>query len=193
VGAGHSQVIRVRRRRKNDIRLAQTPEGLIAFDIPAEKFDGPKTVSSRPIGKEVLLVDPNPGIVSVAEDLLRLLARVHVCVDFNAARDRLISHPPRLLIANIRLREYNALHLVLRALPETRCIVYSAYDDAGLAREAQAAGAFYERQLRLPAALVGYLSGKLPARDRRDVEVSDRWKLPRGGRRSSDFYGLHAL
>jgi CheY-like chemotaxis protein len=192
-------MMRVRRRRKGEIRLAQTPrlaqtaEGLIAFDLPTEEFERPKTVGSRPIGKEVLLVDPNPGIVSVAEDLLRMFARVHVCVDFSAARDRLISHPPKLLIANIRLREYNALHLVLRAQPDTRCIVYSAYDDVGLAREAQAAGAFYERQLRLPAALVGYLSGKLPSHDRRNCEVPDRRQFPRGGRRSSDFYGLHAL
>jgi CheY-like chemotaxis protein len=180
-------MIRVRRRRKNDIRLAQTPDGLIAFDIAGEEFAAPKTIRSRPVGKEVLLVDPNPGMMRAAEDLLRVLAHVHVCVDFSAARDRLISHPPQLLVANLRLREYNALHLVLRARPETRCIVYSAYDDVGLAREAQAAGAFYERLLRLPLALVGYLSAELPPRDRRNVEVPDRRQFPRGGRRSSDL------
>jgi DNA-binding NtrC family response regulator len=180
-------MIHVRRLRKNGIRLAQTPEGLIAFDMAAEEFTPPETIRSRQGAKEVLLVDPNPGIVRAAENLLRVLARVHVCVDFSAARDRLISHPPQLLVANIRLREYNALHLVVRARPETRCIVYSAYDDMGLAREAQAAGAFYERPLRLAPALIGYLSAVLPPRDRRDVEVPDRRKFPRGGRRASDL------
>jgi PleD family two-component response regulator len=180
--------------------LAQTPEGLIALDMAAEEFELrdmtdslleqdllPRPIGPRPGGKEVLLVDPNPGIVRAAEDLLRVLARVHVCVDFSAARDRLISHPPQLLVANIRLREYNALHLVLRARPKTRCIVYSAYDDVGLAREAQAAGAFYERQLVLAPALIGYLSAVLPPRDRRDVEVPDRRQFPRGGRRAYDL------
>ena len=185
--------IRVRRRRRNDIRLAQTAEGLIALDFAGEEPEAEPTIAPRKIDKQVLLVDPNPGIVRPAEDLLRLLAHVHVCVDFSSARDRLISQPPQLLIANFRLREYNALHLVLRARPETRCIIYSAYDDAGLAREAQAAGAFYERQLRMPAALVGYLSARLPACDRRAVELADRRKFPRGGRRSSDFYPLYAL
>jgi len=137
--------------------------------------------------RRVLLVDPNPAAMSDAENILRLLAHVEVCVDFSSARSRLIASPPDLLVANIRLRDYNALHLVLRASAQTRCIVYATHHDPLLAREAQAAGAFYEHSMRLAPALVGYLSSPLPARDRRNAEQPDRRNLPRGGRRSSDL------
>jgi len=137
--------------------------------------------------KNILLVDPDPVIVRDAESILHLLGHLEVCVDFNHARDRLVSNPPDLLVANIRLREYNGLHLVLRARPHTRSIVYATHHDAGLAREAQAAGAFYERSMRLASALVGYLSATLPPRDRRNLDLTDRRQFPRGGRRSSDL------
>src|SRR2546422_1834532 len=134
------------------------------FDISANAFASPygspfvkEDLLPRPNApslapRKILLVDPVPAFVRDTENILRLLAHVDVCVDYGAARDRLVSSPPDLLIANIRLREYNALHLVLRALPQTRCIVYAAHHDPLLAREAQAAGAFYERSIRLAPA-----------------------------------------
>ena len=133
------------------------------------------------------MVDPNPGGMGDAETILRLLARVDVCVDFKSARDLLVSSPPDLLVANIRLRQYNALHLVLRAAPQTRSIVYATHHDPVLALEAQKVGAFYEHSMRLAPALVGYLSASLPSSDRRNTDRPDRRNLPRGGRRSSDL------
>ncbi|PYR75055.1 MAG: hypothetical protein DMF87_21300 [Acidobacteria bacterium] len=147
----------------------------------------PRPLTPRLAPKSILLVDPDPGAVRDAENLLRLLARVDVCVDFSHARDRLVSSPPDLLVANIRLREYNALHLVLRTCPQTRSVVYATHHDPVLAREAQSIGAFYERSMRLAPALVGYLTAALPPRDRRNSEAPDRRQFPRGGRRSSDL------
>jgi DNA-binding NtrC family response regulator len=147
----------------------------------------PKPLVPHLAPRKVLLVDPNPDGMGDAEAILRLLARVDVCVDFSRARDQLMSSPPDLLVANIRLRKYNALHLVLRATPATKCIVYATHHDPVLARDAQTAGAFYEHSMRLAPALVGYLSATLPARDRRNADRPDRRNLPRGGRRSSDL------
>lgn len=147
----------------------------------------PRPLAPRLAPKSILLVDPDPGAVRDAENLLRLMARVEVCVNFNHARERLLNRPPDLLVANIRLREYNALHLVIRACPQTRCIVYAAHHDPVLARDAQDIGAFYERSLRLAPALVGYVSATLPPRDRRNTDAPDRRQFPRGGRRSGDM------
>jgi len=137
-------------------------------------------------GKEILLVDPSIHSSGEALNVLRLLGDVDVCREFSAARERLLNQPPDLLITNVRLHEYNGLHLVHLATPHTRCIVYSPHDDLVLAREVQAAGAFYERSMRLSRSLTGYIHGDLPTHDRRDVSFIDRRRFPRGGRRSSD-------
>jgi len=137
--------------------------------------------------KGILLVDPSVHSSNEALNVLRLLGDVDVCRAFSTARERLLNQPPDLLITNVRLHEYNGLHLVHLATPHTRCIVYSAHDDLVLAREVQAAGAFYERSMRLSRSLAGYVHGALPTKDRRDVSTIDRRRFPRGGRRSSDW------
>jgi hypothetical protein len=137
--------------------------------------------------KDILLVDPSLHSSGEALNVLRLLGDVHVCRDFSSARARLLNQPPDLLVTNVRLHEYNGLHLVHLATPHTRCVVYSPHDDLVIAREVQAAGAFYERSMRLSRALAGYVHGDLPMQDRRDVAVIDRRHFPRGGRRSSDW------
>jgi DNA-binding NtrC family response regulator len=139
-----------------------------------------------PAMKQILVVDPNAQYLNDAQRVLRLLGDVEVCADFTAARSRLIARPPDLLITNLRLQEYNGLHLVHLAKPQTRCIVYSTHDDPVLAREVQAAGAFYERPMRLARALSGYVQGVLPPTDRRNASLVDRRRFPRGGRRSAD-------
>ena len=42
-----------------------------------------------------------------------------VCRDFSTARERLLNQPPDLLVTNVRLHEYNGLHLVHLATPHT--------------------------------------------------------------------------
>ena len=101
----------------------------------------------------MLIVDPN---LPAATALARIVepdsghhtgSEVALCADFWTARARLRAAPPELLITALRLREYNGLNLVYLAagagLP-TRSIVYTEANDAGMAREIRAAGAFYD-------------------------------------------------
>jgi DNA-binding NtrC family response regulator len=139
-------------------------------------------------GKEILLVDPDPDELRAVQAALRLVADVEVCSDFRAARSRVLAHPPDLLVTNLRLEAYNGLHLVhLTAGTHTRCIVYATREDMVLAREVQAAGAFYERPTRLPHALPCYLNAALPRHDRRNLTMVDRRQNFRGGRRGIDL------
>jgi CheY-like chemotaxis protein len=139
--------------------------------------------------KEILVVDPDPKGLRAVEAALQLVADVEVCTDFRAARTRLLNQPPNLLITNLRLRAYNGLHLVhLATGTHTRCIVYSTYDDLRLAREVQAAGAFFEHTLRLPLVLQSYVNTTLPHHDRRDLITLDRRMAFRGGRRCGDLH-----
>jgi len=145
----------------------------------------PGTVARE--AKEILLVDPDPEGLRAVQAALRLVADVEVCSDFREARARLLNEPPDLLITNLRLRAYNGLHLVhLAAGTDTRCIVYSTYDDLVLAREVQAAGAFFEHPFRLPLVLQSYVNATLPRQDRRNLTALDRRTAFRGGRRCSD-------
>jgi ActR/RegA family two-component response regulator len=139
--------------------------------------------------KEILLVDPDDGSLRAAQKALRLVADVDACSDFLAARDRLFERPPDLLVTNLRLQAYNGLHLVhLAAGTPTRCIAYTQYHDLVLAREVQAAGAFYELAHRLPHALAGYVYAKLPPRDRRSPTMQNRQPMLVSGRRASDRF-----
>jgi hypothetical protein len=137
-----------------------------------------------------LIVDPDPGFANDLAGRLRPFAEVTACSGFARARVKLPSLAPELLVTALALREYNGLHLVYlagAASLSTRSIVYYDRLDVGLASEVQAAGAFFELQHRLPAALPVYASAILPPADRRIVTRPDRRQSPRGGRRVSDL------
>jgi DNA-binding NarL/FixJ family response regulator len=140
----------------------------------------------------VLVAEPDLTLGLTIQRACGDLARVAHCRDFQAAREELIDFPDfpvDALITNLRLHDYNGLHLVLLAREENqsaRCVVHSDRPDPYLIREAQAIGAFFERTDRLPDALMGYLNAVLPERDRRDPARLDRRVVFRGGRRSAD-------
>jgi DNA-binding NtrC family response regulator len=137
--------------------------------------------------KEILLVDPEAERLLAAQKALSVVANVSACSEFRAARTRLLTRPPDLLVTNLRLQEYNGLHLVhLAEGTHTRCIVYGTNYDPFLAQAVQAAGAFYEHSLRMPLALASYVNAVLPAHDRRDPSVLDRRGNLRGGRRCTE-------
>lgn len=159
-----------------------------ARDFEPEENELPlRRIVPVPTPKQILVVDPNVAYLSDAQRVLQLLGDAEICSDFKVARARLTNRPPDLLITNLRLQEYNGLHLVHLAKPQTRCIVYSTHDDPILAREAQEAGAFYEQPMRLARALAGYVQGALPPYDRRSTSSVDRRKFPRSGRRTADW------
>lgn len=177
---------------RESLRVRQAPSS--ATQIKARQIehlhaDLPKTpISVAGEVREILVVDPEADRLRAAQEALRPIADVVACSDFRAARAQLLARPPDLLVTNLRLQAYNGLHLVhLTGGTRTRSIVYGTYDDRILAKEVQAAGAFYEHSQRLPRALASYVYAVLPTLDRRDPGVIDRRRTLRGGRRCTEL------
>jgi len=139
--------------------------------------------------KRLLLVEPDVTVSQWLRPICERIARATICSDFLAARSQLLAAAPDILITNLRLGEYNGLHLVLLAASDrgvTRSVVHSDRPDPYLVREAQTLGAFFERTERLAYSLVGYVHFALPERDRREGYRYDRRAAFRGGRRCAD-------
>jgi len=137
----------------------------------------------------LLIAEPDRDISRAIHKACGLAIRVTECADFQSARAQLERSRPDAIVTNLRLRDYNGLHLVLLAKASNRrarCIVHTNRPDMYLIREAQGIGAFFERTNRVPLAINGYLLADLPDRDRRDPDRSDRRKTYRGGRRAID-------
>jgi len=141
----------------------------------------------------LLLAEPDVALSRALANVCGDLAQTSICRDFPSARALLVNWPPDVLVTNLRLADYNGLHLVLlakAARSSTRCVVHSDRPDMYLVREAQAAGAFFERTERLGHAIAGYLRAPLPLADRRDVALYDRRGMFRGGRRAADHAAM---
>lgn len=139
--------------------------------------------------RDVFIVDPDPRALSRLRSAVEAMtASVVTCSTFKQARTALRTYAPSLLVTNLRLDEFNGLHLVLlTAGLGTRGVVYgSASADRGLASDIRRFGAFHETEAHLCRALPAYLHASLPEIDRRDSPGSDRRALPRGGRRTAD-------
>lgn len=136
--------------------------------------------------KRVLLVEPDGAVLAALLDALRGRAIVDSCTTFVAARERLRLTKYDRLITNLRLGDFNGLHLVYLAEPGTVSIVYTDERSVALGQDVQDAGAFYEFRDRLQLALPAYLADNLPTRDRRSPGRVDRRVAYRGGRRLSD-------
>lgn len=139
--------------------------------------------------KRLLLIEPDAAVSQWLRPTVERLARATICGDFLSARSQLLSDAPDILVTNLRLGEYNGLHLLLLATSDggvTRSVVYSDRPDPYLIREAQTLGGFFERTERLPHALAGYMYFPLPERDRREAYRYDRRSAFRGGRRGAD-------
>ena len=106
-------------------------------------------------------------IVTTDDSLAHELARsvepvaVDVCLDFRSARAKLASGVYDLILTELRLGEFNGLHLAYIAKheqPAARTVVFTAPFDSAFASEAVAAGAFYEHTQRIVASARAYLS-----------------------------------
>ena len=137
----------------------------------------------------VLLVEPDDDIASLLAASLLGVDDVRRCGQFAEAREQLQRQPPDLLVSNLRLREYNGLHLVylttLAGAP-TRAIIYTIRFEPVLARDVQRARAFYDTADCLEVSLRTYLGTPLPASDRRDPQRRER-RGARAGRRVTDL------
>jgi DNA-binding response OmpR family regulator len=105
------------------------------------------SVSQTIVVASALVVDPklNEALSTVA-----LLTdegfEVTVAETFAKAKDRLNTRPPTLLVTEVRLGEYNGLHLVLRGKAQRRtmaALVMSTLPDPVLQTEAEAMGATF--------------------------------------------------
>jgi DNA-binding NtrC family response regulator len=144
--------------------------------------------------RSALVVDVDPLFVSELAPIITAAGlRVLALSEFAAARHELFACRPEVLIANMRLGAFNGIHLAYLAKinnPETRVMIYG-HDDRMLAREAQTAGAFFERADLVRHALVAFLGASLPPQDRRNVTLTDRRQIFRGGRRTTDLQTPH--
>jgi hypothetical protein len=144
--------------------------------------------------KRILIVEPDQVVRGILEGAAASVAQVESHRRFETARASVLGTPFDFLVTNVRLGAYNGLHLVYLSLscPQMpRAIVFSDEPDAGMGREVQRAGAFYELGARLPVTLAAYLTGALPRFDRRDPTAPDRRTRLGGGRRCCDL-GLNA-
>jgi DNA-binding NarL/FixJ family response regulator len=143
----------------------------------------------------VLVVDPDTLVTTQLRQSIQKPTYVETQRRFDAAKRRLATAPFDFLVTNLRLAEFNGLHLVYlnaAASNPVRSIVYTSERDPWLAREVQRAGAFYETLECLPVTLAAYLTRTLPPSDRRDISHLDRRNEVRGGRRCWDRHVYHA-
>ena len=105
---------------------------------------------------------------------------------FEAAREMLASEPFDLLIADVRLRGFNGLHLVRqirRDRPEMATMIMTGYDDTMMELESGRYGAAFVRKPINPAAFLEYRR-KVTRRDQAPAALAaqaDRRRLSRDG------------
>jgi DNA-binding NtrC family response regulator len=135
--------------------------------------EGSDATASKGSSAMVLLVEPDDDIASRLITSLLGIHDVRRCGTFNDAREQLQRQLPDLLVSNLRLSEYNGLHLVYLATiapAHTRAVVYTIYLEPVLAKDVQRAGAFYDTVDCLEVSLRTYLGTALPPTDRRDPQ-----------------------
>jgi DNA-binding response OmpR family regulator len=93
----------------------------------------------------ILVVDEHPLVVAhLVQPLKNAGYHVTGATTFEAAKQRLDSHPPHLLIAAERLGLFNGFHLALRGRldhPEMAAIITARFTDSMLEAEATSVGA----------------------------------------------------
>jgi DNA-binding NtrC family response regulator len=149
-----------------------------------------RNVEKRP---HVLIVEPDAFVGRRLKEAAGTTTRVTTCPDFPSGRERLMVDQPNYLVTNLRLNEFNGLHLLFLSHSEertTQCIIHTSRPDFSLIAEAQKLGALFEWTERLPYALHQYLYNRWPDADRRNPHRIDRRRTFRGGRRSPDVAQL---
>jgi len=111
----------------------------------------------------ILLVDDNDSFLSGLTELLRSHDfDVVPHTDFVGAREYLQHHVPDVLVTDVRLREYNGLHLVWTARARSvsvRAVVYSSHFDPVLEAEASGCGALFLDKRQVASELLARLAG----------------------------------
>ena len=108
----------------------------------------------------ILVVDSDPARQRQLVEAIGTAGIVETVGDFKTARTRLVTCSPDFLIANLRLGEYNGLHLVYTAAAARipmRSFVYTEKDEPGFAADIEASGATYQTFRTLRTTVVAHL------------------------------------
>lgn len=123
--------------------------------------------------QQLLIVEPDGLIAERLAEAVKAYARVDTASDFATARTLLATRSYDWLVSNVRLGEYNGLHLVhlnSTNLAARNTLIYDDHADPWLAGEARRIGAFYERGEHIVEAMPCYLRDEA-ADDDRDPTV----------------------
>jgi two-component system, response regulator RegA len=128
--------------RKGPLTRRETPRGgRRAID---SALDEDTAARDRPV--VVLAEDDRSALEGLAEWLAGEGFKVLACPTFGEAKAQLATRRVAALLTDIRLAEFNGLHLVQLALtlhPRARLVVFSGHSDDVLQAEAQAVGALW--------------------------------------------------
>ena len=108
----------------------------------------------------VLIVDSDPARQRQLAEAIGTAGIVETVADFQTARGRLVSYSPDFLIANLRLGEYNGLHLVYSAASAripVRSFIFTEKDEPGFAADVEASGATYQSFRSLRTTIAAHL------------------------------------
>lgn len=126
----------------------------------------------------ILVLDDDENALEGIVELLRQAEyEVVGAATFDAARERLASEPFHLLIADVRLRGFNGLHLVRqirRDRPEMATMIMTGYDDRMMELESGRYGAAF---IRKPIDPAGFLEAV--AKALADIKPQRRWQRKR--------------
>ncbi len=94
--------------------------------------------------KRLLVVDDDPFMVSISKRYLEDVGYdILTATDFRDARIQIEVFEPAVLVADVRLGEFNGLQLAMlarEARPDAAVVLISGYQDASVWREAQESG-----------------------------------------------------
>lgn len=112
--------------------------------------------------KNALIVDDDPQILSYIRKILETAGyEVVTSTDFKDARQQVQLHRPGIVVADVRLGDFNGIQigmLAKSARPDVRVVIISGWDDAVLRHEAADLGAIYLQKPFTPDELLSALA-----------------------------------
>jgi DNA-binding response OmpR family regulator len=118
------------------------------------------------VRQKILIVDDNDAArTGLAKILERADFTVFAAATFTEGRNALLREEPDLLIADVRLGEYNGLQLLASATRAMAAIVITGYPDPVLEADARRMGADYLVKPVSPASLVDLVRKKLSSEE----------------------------
>jgi len=137
-----------------------------SFDNSPAQLGTAVAVRGPQVRQKILIVDDNDAArTGLAKILERAEFTVFAAATFTEGRNALSTEEPDLLIADVRLGEYNGLQLLASATRAIAAIVITGYPDPVLEADARRMGADYLVKPVSPASLVDLVRRKLSSEE----------------------------